>query len=113
MSNKQIEKLPVNKDAFMKILKDKGLSLRGLDRDDNFKWSEKTLRRGLNDGQMSIGLVNSLVEYLNIDAREFVQTKIENEIKKSSIMLNLNIYDVDIIIKDNKIQVDWKLKKDE
>lgn len=68
MANKRLKKVPVNKQEVMLLLHDKGFSIRGLGHPETgIKWSEKTIRRGLNDGFMTLDLVDAIAKHIDVD----------------------------------------------
>ena len=69
MANKPINRYLLNRDRLLCILKSKGLNIRALGRDSNFKWNEKTIRRAFKDGA-SYSLLLDLASHLNTDVSE-------------------------------------------
>lgn len=68
MSNQTINKLPVDKQRFIEILKLKGLSIRKLGNIDAIRRTEKTIRRYLDEGVISADLLNTIAKYLDVSS---------------------------------------------
>lgn len=67
MGNKASQKVPINKERFMEVLKSKNCSIRKLgEAYDEIERSEKTIRRCLDNGEMSPDLLNKIAKYLNV-----------------------------------------------
>lgn len=60
MANKPVQKYPIDKEIFMKILKEKNLTIRKLDNLPNFDYTSRSIERALRTGQMSYNLAHSL-----------------------------------------------------
>ena len=67
MSNKAVQKVPVNKQCFLEVLKLRNCSIRKLGNAyDEIQRTEKTIRRCLDDGEMPQDLLNRIAKYLNV-----------------------------------------------
>jgi len=69
--NRPQRKHPVDKVSFLSILKSRKLSIRQIERERILTYSEKTIRRALNEGLMGIGLVHDIQRYLGISLKEY------------------------------------------
>jgi lambda repressor-like predicted transcriptional regulator len=92
MSNKTINKMPLNKERLLSILKEKGISLRSLDRDPNLDACEKTIRRALTSGAISPTILNSIANYLGVDPNylsgcDEYSTKAEQQMSELNIVV--------------------------
>ena len=68
MANKEKKKVPFKRECFEAALKLRGMSIRRLGAvDSGLGWSEKTIRRGLEDGQISPDLLDVLAKLLDVD----------------------------------------------
>ncbi len=68
MPKNKVKTVSVNKKVFMFILKEKNSSIRKLGSDDDIKFTEKTIRRALNTGEMRPELVKQIANKLDIDS---------------------------------------------
>jgi hypothetical protein len=66
MANKKVQRVNLNKERILEIMHSKGLSFRGLGRDPNFQWTEKSIRRAFICGA-SLILLNDLVTFLDVN----------------------------------------------
>jgi len=71
MANKSLKKYQIDKEAFMEILKNKGLSIRKLDTISDFNYSSKSVGRALKTGEMSYTLALSLSNFLGVPISSF------------------------------------------
>lgn len=60
MANKEIKKVPIDKNSFMKRLKENGLSIRKLASLTEVNYNEATIRRYLNSGFISLNLLEKI-----------------------------------------------------
>ena len=68
MPKNKVQTVPVNKKVFMFILKKKNSSIRKLGAANEIDFTEKTIRRALNNGEMRPELVKQIAKYLNIES---------------------------------------------
>lgn len=67
MGNKAAQKVPVNKDRFMEVLKLRKCSIRKLgEAYEEIERTEKTIRRCLDNGEMPPNLLNKIAKYLDV-----------------------------------------------
>ena len=67
MSNKKSQKIPVNKERFLEVLKLRDCSIRKLGKAyDQIERTEKTIRRCLENGEMPPDLLERIAKYLNV-----------------------------------------------
>lgn len=67
MGNKSAQKVPVNKERFMEILKLRNSSIRKLgEAYEEIERTEKTIRRCLDAGEMPPDLLNRIAKHLNV-----------------------------------------------
>lgn len=67
MGNKSAQKVPVNKERFMEVLKLRNSSIRKLgEAYDEIERTEKTIRRCLDNGEMPPDLLNRIAKHLNV-----------------------------------------------
>jgi hypothetical protein len=64
-------KIPVDVAQIRRIFDENELSIRGIDRCDAIKLSEKTVRRGMKDGEMSLKTVIELAKFLGVSPSHF------------------------------------------
>lgn len=68
MTNKSVQKVPVNKRYFLKVLKLCNCSIRKLgEAYEQIERTEKTIRRYLDSGEMPSDLLDRIAKYLNVD----------------------------------------------
>lgn len=68
MGNKKAKTVNFNGERFMQALKYRGLSIRKIgELDSGLGWSDKTLRRAKNTGQISKELLDALAVFLDVD----------------------------------------------
>lgn len=68
MTNKSVQKVPVNKRHFLKVLKLCNCSIRKLgEAYEQIERTEKTIRRYLDSGEMPSDLLDRIAKYLNVD----------------------------------------------
>lgn len=80
MANKKTIKVPINGEVLYALVKSK-TSIRKLG--PTIGYSEKTIRRGLEDKEMSIALVFLLGKELGVDPKEFADFDTYNELLKA------------------------------
>lgn len=68
MPRNKVQTVPINKKVFQYILKEKNSSIRKLGAAQEIAFTEKTIRRALNNGEMRPELVKQIAIYLNIDS---------------------------------------------
>lgn len=68
MPKNKVKTVNVNKIVFMIILKEKNSSIRKLGAAEDINFTEKTIRRALNNGEMRPELVKQIAKHLNIDS---------------------------------------------
>lgn len=68
MPKNKVKTVPVNKWVFQVILKEKHSSIRKLGAAEDIDFTEKTIRRALNNGEMRPELVKQIAIHLNIDS---------------------------------------------
>lgn len=67
MANKTAQKVPVNKQRFLEVLKLRNCSIRKLgEAYEQIERTEKTIRRCLDTGEMSPDLLDRIAKYLNV-----------------------------------------------
>ena len=67
MGNKATQKIIINKERFLEVLKLRNCSIRKLGDDyEQIQRTEKTIRRCLNKGEMPPELLNRIAKYLNV-----------------------------------------------
>lgn len=67
MKDEDAEKIKINKDWFIKVLKERGFSIRKLgEAYDDIERTEKTIRTHINNGEMSSDLLERIAKYLNV-----------------------------------------------
>ena len=67
MGNKSVQKVPVNKERFMEVLRLRNCSIRKLgEAYEEIGRTEKTIRRCLDNGEMPPELLNRIAKYLDI-----------------------------------------------
>ena len=66
MANQIQLKVTLNKEKLVSILKAKDLTVRGLGRDPDFKYSNKTIERAMRLGVISPTVLTKLATYLNV-----------------------------------------------
>lgn len=69
MANREVKKVEISKEWFMRVLNHKGFSIRDLDRGDAqiaINRNEKTIRRHLDAGMMPPDLLDSIGCYLDV-----------------------------------------------
>lgn len=69
MPKKTIYKIPVDKVAFMSVVKECGSSIIKLGECENIDCTERTIRRSLNEGKMSPCFLDQIARYLDVDPR--------------------------------------------
>lgn len=65
-------KVPFCEARLHKVLKEKGLSLRKIQKDESCDVSERTIRRACKSGEVTLPVLNVLSKYLNIDPKFLV-----------------------------------------
>ena len=96
MANKPSQKVPVNKQRFLKVLKLRNCSIRKLgEAYEQIERTEKTIRRYLNIGEMPPDLLDKIAKYLNVhpdylsgvydDAADCIEDKYLRALSKSFI----------------------------
>lgn len=65
-------KLPFCEARLYKVLKEKGLSLRKIQKDDFCEVSERTIRRACKSGEVTLPVLNSLSKYFNVDPKYLI-----------------------------------------
>ena len=68
MPKKKVKTVPVIKTVFMDILNQRNSSIRKLGASEDISFTEKTIRRALNLGEMRPELVKQIAIHLNIDS---------------------------------------------
>ena len=68
MPKNKVRTIHVNKEIFQDILKQKNSSIRKLGSANEISFTEKTIRRALNNGEMRPELVKQIAKYLDIDS---------------------------------------------
>lgn len=68
MPKNKVKTIPVNKKIFLYILQEKKSSIRKLGASEDIDFSEKTIRRALNNGEMRPELVKQIAIHLNIES---------------------------------------------
>ena len=68
MPKNKVQTVPINKKVFQYILREKKSSIRKLGAAKEIAFTEKTIRRALNNGEMRPELVKQIAIYLNIDS---------------------------------------------
>lgn len=67
MSNTASKKRSIDSDWFRKVLSWKGVSIRSLGREQSgTSWSERTIRRALHDGEISLGLLDAIAKKIDV-----------------------------------------------
>ena len=69
MANREIKRVKINRDCFMKALELRNCSIRKLDDPTGEKGigrTEKTIRRALKEGKMTTDLLDNIARYLNV-----------------------------------------------
>lgn len=67
MGNKSAQKVPVNKERFIEVLRLRNSSIRKLgEAYEEIERTEKTIRRCLDNGEMPPDLLNRIAKYLNV-----------------------------------------------
>lgn len=67
MGNKSTQKVPVNKERFMEVLRLRNCSIRKLGKAyEEIERTEKTIRRCLDNGEMPPDLLNRIAKYLDV-----------------------------------------------
>lgn len=67
MGNKKTSKIPVNKERFLEVLKQRNCSIRKLgEAYKEIQRTEKTIRRCLDEGEMPPDLLDNIAKYLNV-----------------------------------------------
>lgn len=67
MGNKSTQKVPVNKERFMEVLRLRNCSIRKLgEAYEEIERTEKTIRRCLDNGEMPPDLLNRIAKYLDV-----------------------------------------------
>lgn len=69
MPKGKIYKVPVEKEVFQSIVKACHSSIIKLGDREEIKYTERTIRRSLNEGKMTPELLNQISMYLNVDPR--------------------------------------------
>ncbi|WP_027205169.1 hypothetical protein [Butyrivibrio fibrisolvens] len=77
MPRNKVKTIPVDKKIFMYILKKKNSSIRKLGASEEVLFTEKTIRRALNKGEMRPILVKQIAKLLNIDSSILTGEKIK------------------------------------
>lgn len=70
MPKNKVKTIPVNKKIFLYILQEKKSSIRKLGASEDIDFSEKTIRRALNNGEMRPELVKQIAIHLNIESSD-------------------------------------------
>lgn len=86
MSRNKIQKVKVDKESFLLILKQKNCSIRKLGREnENYNnkilRTERQIRRCLNDGEMPFDVLDGIAQYLNVDP-EFLSGAFHEQVNK-------------------------------
>lgn len=87
MPKNKVKTIPVNKSVFQYILKQKNSSIRKLGAAEEIFFTEKTIRRALNNGEMRPELVKQIAIYLNIDS-----TLLTGEMVKAAFSANNSVF---------------------
>lgn len=69
MPRGKIKKSDVNKTIFMSIVYKCGSSIRKLGECEEINYTERTIRRSLNEGKMAPRLLDQIAKHLNVDTR--------------------------------------------
>lgn len=69
MPKGKIYKIPVNKAVFMSVVKKCGSSIIKLGKCEEIDCTERTIRRSLNEGQMTPCFLDQIAKHLNVDPR--------------------------------------------
>lgn len=93
MANKEIKKLPLNKECLNEALKFRNCSIRSLGRDYKFGWSSKSVERGIKEGLVSTELIDALGQYLDVDPNYLsgIYHRDIDRIKDESVRNNLKL----------------------
>ena len=97
MPKNKVQTVPINKKVFQYILKEKNSSIRKLGAAQEIAFTEKTIRRALNNSEMRPELVKQIAIYLNIDSTlltgEMVKKAFsaKNKIFRKEELLNFDI----------------------
>ncbi len=78
MPKNKVQTVPINKKVFLYILKEKNSSIRKLGAAKEISFTEKTIRRALNNGEMRPVLVKQIAIFLNIDSKLLTGEMVKN-----------------------------------
>lgn len=65
MANKKVERIEIDREELLRILNEKGLSIRKLEKADGFFYTARSISRAFKDGA-STHLARDLSEFLNV-----------------------------------------------
>lgn len=67
MANREIPKVPINRERFLEVLRARGSNVRKLGKAYNeIQRTEKTIRRCLDEGKMTQDLLERIARFLNV-----------------------------------------------
>lgn len=104
MANRTIKKVKINKDLFLKTIKEKGYSLSSLGKEPKIDRCEKTLYRCLKAREMSLDLLIRIAKFLDVDINLLVQKD-----QKAQVLQENLIYLAECLGKKEDLS-EWEIK---
>jgi len=81
MNNKKFKKVPLDRECLMEALHLRNSSIRKLGADYAFRWSSKSIERGIKYGEISSELMDALGRYLDVDT-DYLSGKYHRDAEK-------------------------------
>lgn len=98
MPKNKVKTVHVNKEVFLYILKKKNSSIRKLGSSEKISFTEKTIRRALNNGEMRPELVKQIAIHLNVESSLLTGEKVKKAFTaKNNVFRDLYLSPLDHI----------------